>query len=480
MSRVRTAHVGLGVVAALWAASLAPRAQASTSGSGSGALDAVSRGAAAALSRLPPHALIVAGPLTTDQPAPKGDELALRIAAIIAGRLAGGAQAHGQTAPLGPALAIARRSSVLVFVQVALAVGDLRVTLDVYPIADNVWDRVRHPSPAPTIHGFASAHVDAEVRSFLGPLLLEQTHLDRAKHDEGDVLAVGCGDVDGDGGNEIVLVTRSRVSLGRLRAGVFLVERAAPWATLAVRAPVAMRSPLASAVVVEGAVEVGSTDRGSVALGPDLGLSAAIAGLPAWGGSSVVCLAAEPAAGAFDGAPVDCAMSRDPKPVLSVPAPRFDTFAAADVAGIDGRELPIVAVREPNGTLRIKLGESVVVPAGAFGAQLAVGDFDEDGVPDVAATANGEDDAIRIYSVDPGATDLRLRVEFPAPDGVRALGICPPEANGEPALVAVVGDEIWLMRAAPSLTGASALPSPASPLPSTAPPSKPSAPARLP
>ena len=44
--------------------------------------------------------------------------------------------------------------------------------------------------------------------------------------------------------------------------------------------------------------------------------------------------------------------------------------------------------------------------------------------------------------------DLRPRLHIPAPAGVRALGVCPAEARGEPALVAVVGSEVWVIRAA--------------------------------
>jgi hypothetical protein len=43
---------------------------------------------------------------------------------------------------------------------------------------------------------------------------------------------------------------------------------------------------------------------------------------------------------------------------------------------------------------------------------------------------------------------VRERLRLPAPGGVRALAACPPEEHGEPSLVAVVGDEIWLVRAA--------------------------------
>ena len=91
----------------------------------------------------------------------------------------------------------------------------------------NAWDRIRNPLPSPIGHAFSSVKIDAEVRSFLTPLLLEQASVHRVKHDEPDVIAAACGDVDGDGGDELVLVSRERVSMGRIRGDKFVVERTA-------------------------------------------------------------------------------------------------------------------------------------------------------------------------------------------------------------------------------------------------------------
>jgi hypothetical protein len=418
-----------------------------------GALESVVRDVAASL-RTSPAAVVVAAPMASDQPAPHGDDLALRAAALLAGRMGGGARAHPATARLATARALAGRASALVYVQAAIGAGDLRLTADVYPTMANAWDRIRNPLPAPASHAFANAAVDAEVRTFLAPLLLDQAQVDRVRHGEGDVLALGCGDVDGDGGEEIAVVTRSRVALGRLRAGSFVVEKAVAWTALALRAPVLMREPLAGVVLSRGSVEVGSTERGAVALGADLGSPRALVGVPAWGGEGAVCLLPEPSAGAFDGAPVDCAMGRDPKPVMAVPAPRFDAFAAASVVDPHGASGLVVAVREPSGKLRIKRDDGVVVAEGPFGAPLALADLDQDGAPEVASAAEGPEDAIVVSSLDAGATELRPRLRLRTPEPVRALAVCPPEDHGRPALVAAVGNEVWLIRAALGDVGA--------------------------
>lgn len=373
--------------------------------------------------------------------------MALRIAALVAGRLGAGAHVHPQAATLATARAVAGRAGALVYVQSEIARGDLRTTVDVYPSMANAWDRIRNPVPAPGGHAFASAKLDAEVRTFLAPLVLEQASVHKAKHDEGDVIAAACGDVDGDGGNELLLVSRARVALGRVRGGKFVADRTAAWSALAPRAPVPTREPLASAVVAAGALEVGTTDRAGVSLTPDLAGHTPLLALPAWSSEGLVCLRPDAAVGAFDGAPVDCKPSDDARPRMAVPSPRFDAFASATIVDARGTAQPVVAVREPSGRVKLKMGDAVAGPEGDFGAQLAVGDLDQDGVPDVATTVDGPDDAVNVFSWTPGATDLRGRLHLAAPAAVRALAMCPAESNGEPALVAVVGSELWIVRA---------------------------------
>ena len=414
----------------------------------------VAQESAQGLGQTPSASVVVAAPLVTDQPAPRGEELSLRIAALVAGKLGAGAHAHAQTAQLATARAVAGRASALVYVQTEVSKGDVRTTIDVYPSMANAWDRIRNPLPSPTGHAFATAKIDAEVRTFLAPLVLEQASVHKARHDEGEVLAVACGDVDGDGGDELVLVSRTRVAMGRVKGSKFVVERSAPWSALATRAPVPMREPLAGAVVASGKVDVGTTERASVALTGDFVGHTPLAGVPAWGGDDVVCLGAESAAGAFDGAPFDCAVAREQKPKLAVPAPRFDAFAAASVVDAAGTAHPIVAVREPSGKLRIKAGDREVTPEGVFGAQLAVLDFDQDGLPEVATSFDGPEDAVNLWTWPATGPEIRGRLHLAAPGGVRAFAVCPPEEHGQPVLVAVVGAEVWLVRA--GLRGAAA------------------------
>jgi hypothetical protein len=428
-----------------------------------GALDLVAQEASLALGQTPSSSVVVAAPLATDVVAPKSAELALRIAALVAGKMHSSSHAHPQTLQLAPARAIAGRASALIFVQTEIFKGELRTTVDVYPSMANAWDRIRNPLPSPSGHAFASAKIDAEIRSFLAPLLLEQASVHRARHDESDVLAVACGDIDGDGGDEIALVSRERIVMGRVRDGRFVTERAVAWSELAPRAAVPMRQALAGAAIAPGALAVGSTERGSLSLSGDFLRHVPLSGIPAWGGDGVVCLLPEPSAGSFDGAPVDCAISRDPKLKMAVPAPRFDAFAAQTISDAQGNARAVVAVREPSGRLKIKWGDGPpIAPDGTFGSTLAVCDLDQDGAPEIASSAMGQEDALDVWNIasngtggaggaggagGTGVAGVETRLHLPAPGGVSALGVCPPEQDGAPALVAVVGNELWVVRA---------------------------------
>lgn len=416
------------------------------------------------LGQLPPGTIVVASTIATDIPAPKGDELAVRIATQLAGRA--GAKAHASPAALAVARGLSGRAGSLVYLQLEIAKGELRVTADLYPVVSNGWERLRNPVPGPRAHAFAMAPLDAEIRGFLIPVLLEQATIHKIKHDEADVLAVGCGDIDGDGGLELVLVSRARVVIAKIRAGKLVVQRAAPWNTIASRAPVPMRDPLASVLVSprghRGEVLIGTTDRGGIAVDASLVARRQLAGLPVAGGEGEACTLPVPEASAFEGNAVACdpppspkpvrgkSAKGEPPPVFIPPSPRYDAVATLDAVGKDGNITQVLGVREPNGKLRLRKHEAgtaraVEVTMDGVGAQIALVDLDLDGIPEVVTTSDGDDhDLVLVSSFTKNQLTPRLR--FPAREGVRALGTCPPEVKGVPGLVAVVGSEVWLVR----------------------------------
>lgn len=431
-----------------------------------GAILHIAHEIAQGLGQVPAGVIVVASPITTDVPAPKSDELATRLAAHVAGRL-GNAKAHPQPAALPVARGLSGRAASLVYLQIEIAKGELRVTADLYPVVSNGWERLRNPVPGPRAHAFAMAPLDAEVRGFLVPVLLESLSVHKIKHEEGEVLAVGCGDVDGDGGNELVIVTRVRVSIAKIKAGKLVILRAVPWAAIASRAPVPMREPLASVLVSprghRGEILLGTTDRGGIAIDGALVARRQLTGLPIMGGDGEACARPSAEVSAYEGDAIGCEPPVLPKPppnakpapkveppaVFVPPVNRYDAIATFDNVARDGTVAQVVASREPNGKLRLRRQEvgavkPFEVTLDGVGAQIALVDLDLDGTPEIVSTTENAEDIMVISSLT--RTGVTARLRFPAREGVRALGVCPPEDKGVPGLVAVVGSEVWLVR----------------------------------
>ena len=446
----------------------APSAAAPSVPLHAGAILHIATEIAQGMGQVPAGAIVVGSAVTSDVPAPKADELAVRIAIQVAGRI-GLAKAHPQPVALAIARGVSGRAASLVYLQLEIAKGELRVTADLYPVVSNGWERLRNPVPGPRAHAFAMAPLDAEIRGFLTPVLLEHATVHKIKHEEGDVLAIGCGDIDDDGGNELVLVTRTHVAIAKIRGGKLAVQRAASWTTIASRSPIPMRDPIASVVVSprghRGEILIGTTDRGGVVLDASLVARRQLAGLPVPGGHGDACTTPSPEASAFEGNAVACEIAPPIVPIAGAKAPkaakvepvvmftppstRYDALATLDAVGRDGAVTQVVAAREPGGRLRVRRQEAGVARAfeatlEGVGAQLALVDLDLDGVPEIVTTADSGDDHLIVSSFTKLGITARLR--FPAKDGVRAIGVCPPEERGVPGLVAVVGSEVWLVR----------------------------------
>jgi len=395
------------------------------------------------LGGVPKGALVAAGPLRTDQDASRADELVQRVVARVAASVPGSSLGPAP-ATMQAARTAAARSTAVVYLQVELQKGVLRITADEHPVVSNGWDRVRNPQPPPRAHAFAQAPIDAEVRTMLAPIALERSAVHRYRQDDTEIAAIACGDVDGDGGLELLVVSRSKVALGRFRNGHLLVERTALFAQLGPRAPVPLREPLGAAAFSTDASRlfVAHSDHGAYVLDGDLRAAKALPGFPISFGSSVACARLQPEQSAFDGPLVRC----DPSAPETLYDPRVGPYDAAQVIQLrapTGAERVLSAVREPGGRLRLRMGEAQLTIDGA-GAQFVIGDLDLDGWPEIVTSSEGADDAVHVQTWD--GTQLRTRLRLAAPAGVRAFGICPAEERGMPALVAAVGAELWVVR----------------------------------
>ena len=343
--------------------------------------------------------LVVASPLTSDVAAPRGEDLAARMASLVAAALGDRATGEAHTMSLASARARthagAGKLTALVYVDVRVEAGELRLTADRYPVVANGWDRIRSSPPAPAAHAYLHAPVAAEVRSYLVPVHLERARVTKYAHDAGPVLAIACGDLDGAGGNNLVLVSQREVVWGYLRDGRFVAVRRAPASSLGRRLPVPWKEPLATAASAPadgpGTLFVGWSDRAGAAVGADLVPRLPLRGLPVWTGTSVACVVPSAARAGFDEALVACEDGRplrESSQLAAAGAPLLvDAWAALELVGVDGRPSRVVAAREPSGTLHLaRAGTAETATLDDVGAQVALGDLDQDGAPEVITT----------------------------------------------------------------------------------------------
>ncbi len=391
---------------------------------------------------------VVAGaPLASDAPAPRGAALVAEIVRLVAGSLGPAARARANPMSLSAARAEAATSDFLVYVRAAIAEGQIRLTLDAYPIPRNIWDRSRSGSPGPVAHGFGSARIDAEVRTFLAPIPLVASQPVKTPLPDPEVVALSCQDFDGDGALEILIVSRRKLALGRVRDGQFSVIRQARWQDLSPIAPVPWRQPLATiSYSAPGRLDIGLTDRAaSVRLDPRLRKVASYPHMPIpWPGGTAC---AHRRVGSLRSDLVPC-IKAEPAPEPDA-AFHFDAAARARIVDKEGRVREVWAVRNPtDGTVALRDDQGREHELRHLGAQIALTDLDLDGDPDLLATKDvlhAKHDALVVRSWrDDGSVDKR--VQWPVPDGVAAVAACPPDGPGPRAVALATSKELWILR----------------------------------
>jgi hypothetical protein len=426
----------------------------STHAHAKGAFESIAAELTKDLTNLPKGILVIAAPLETDVPCTKSEELAKRSANAVASKLEGAEVMGSLSAGDAATERAARKYPAYATVKTVLKKGVLTVTFDVRTPVKNSWDRLRKLLPPPLSHAFASRPFDDEIQSFLTPIALEQAKLKKFKHEESEVLAAACGDIDHDGGLEIALASKKRIVLGRFRGAAFVVEHSVLWTELGKRSAVPLRDPLQRLVFHEGTLAAGSSSFGGFALGRDLEKRGVLKGIPLWsslqedGQTALWCGALVPEEGSFAQNAIDCTSGSVIDPLQSVPSARFD-FAAALPAGMHG---PAVTLsHEAGGKLRLRRGTATEGDARPqllenAGAQVALADLDLDGVPEVIATSSSETAADFVTVSSWSEASVRERRKYPTATPVRAVAACPAEEGGKPGFIAIVGQEVWLAR----------------------------------
>jgi hypothetical protein len=309
--------------------------------------------------------------------------------------------------------------------------GVLRVDAELRR-ATGLWQRILHDKPRAEQRAFVEVALDAELRALIPPPPLVVGQISKLAAPERGIVALACGALGDEGGQELALISRRNVRVGHIASGAFVERKRAAWSALSAVAAAPLREPIANAEITpRGTLRIGLTDRrDGVELSRELTLLQRFEGqFPVAGGCAArrdLGLSAEVE---------QCAAHREPP--LGAPATStFDAVAGSGRSSV-GRELGSARLRVPQSRL---LG-------GHVGAQLAVGDADTDGALDLAYSSDTLETAKdRLTLVTLTDKTPITRFELPAP-GIGAIAICNRrEGPGMAPIVLAVGDELWLLR----------------------------------
>lgn len=385
----------------------------------------------------PPVSVVLARPPRSSVRLLRPDELAARLASLVAGELGPNAVAVARSSWSSP-------NTPQLVLSIELEHEQLAVRADVPGPALRFWERMRGVVQSSRAHSFAARSPDAEVRTHLPPIPLVLSRLERARAPDEPVLALGCGDADADGNLELVALGRHRIQLGRLRAGRFAVFRSRTWNELSEVSGAPLREPLATVSLASpGTLEVGISDR-QVALRLDGSLrpQARFPHQLPWPGGGCAHRAG-PALGlrasCAERAPQSGALDRT----------RIDAVGGARLIRADGLPNAVYAERHSElGRLVLRVGKERLEVDEPIGAQLAVGDLNGDGTPELVTTRHTlvpDDDFLLVRSLGADGV-LREVFRLAAPGGVRAVCVCPIHQASTATVVAAVGGELWALR----------------------------------
>ncbi len=419
------------------------------------AVVSVARDLAVAIGELDGRAIVAVGPLESDIKTTRAEDLAVLVAAQLGGRR--GWAVPKSPEPLAQAIVRGRGSPIVVYLQVRIQRGRLQVTADAHPVPNTVWARVKNPTPGPIAHAFADTSIDAEVRSYLEPVpLVAPLEFSKGKGFEPDILAVACDDFDRDGAPEIVSVSPDQVTLLRLRGEKVHPEAAKLWSELSPREASPWREPMGTAFSAppEGYglpmpldVVVSTTDRAkAVRLDTTLAVTRDFAGFALAEGGALSCARMQTTT--ITG-PLDRCGDSEAAPKRASVTGRFDSYAAANLVEPNGKPFEVWAGRE-SGVVELRDSDGHFAKIPAAGAQLAVGDLDQDGTPEILTSLDverGKPDAVVVFSWERnkgGPPKEKLRI--PIASGVHALAVCPASGTGRVPFVIASTDQIVVAR----------------------------------
>ncbi len=390
-------------------------------------------------------ALVVAAAASGDQRVALPPQVAQRLAALLAVKLGPAAQPSAQALTLADAERAASSARGLIYLTVALYRDRLEVAADSYVGAGHFWQRVRAPGLHLQNHAFATSPLDPELRALFPAIPLVVTRVDKAIATERDIIALACGDVRGDGSNELATVGRRKVQVGRLEHGRFSARASLNWADYSAVAASPLREPIATCTMPEpGQLWVGLSDRAdTLELSGLLQVEHTWHGVMPWPGGGCTRRAGLGYAGQVQACPGSPAT-----PNVDFATP-LDAFATRSLANRDGQTHTVRvgrAVGSDTARALDSLHAEVLVPS--VGAQLAIGDLDDDGLPEIVTSSPSLDrkaDQLVVRTLTDNG-QLRERLRLAVPSGIDALAICPGDGRAMAPLALATGDGIWVIR----------------------------------
>ncbi len=408
------------------------------------ALGRAACGVAASLSAAGGSALVVVAAPASDERVGLPAALAQRLTQLVAARLGAAASASAHPLALPEAERAANAAHGLIYLNVALFRDRLELSADLYLGAGHFWQRVRSPGLHLSNHAFGSSPLDAELRALFPPIPLVVTRVDKATVPDRDIVALACGDVRGDGSSEIAMIGRRKVQVGHLEHGHFTARASLNWADYSAISASPLRDPLATGTVPQpGRLWVGSSDRAdALDLSGTLQVQHRWHGLMPWPGGGCTHRVGLGYEGAARACPDSAAA-----PVVDFAA-QVDAFASRTLASTGPARTLRVArpVGSESARALDSLHPEVTVPN--VGAQLAVGDLDDDGQPEIVTSSPTLDrhaDQLVVRTLTDNG-QLRERWRISVPSGIDALAICPGDGRAMAPLALATGDGIWVVR----------------------------------
>ncbi len=347
----------------------------------------------------------------------------------------------------------ARREGLpLVLISASIQSSDLALTITVTKWPDKFWHRVANAQGSTT----SQLHIRAfseSIRHVFPAAKGIATQTDRWPSPVASPIALACGNLDDQGAQQLLVVGRHTLHLGKLDGGSFEPRERRAWADLTPIHGSPLRAPLGNATFAAGKMIVGSSDRAAtVHLDEDMKLLGySPRGYPIGKGE---CLPFS-ASGLVE-PPFDCAAPNLRAPTPSAPplpsSPKdWGVYARSQLPTPSGAvgsmtATAVVGATEAEFDVKLPAEAGIELKLAEVGSTLLIADLDGDGHVEViasAASGSGTKDELRIFSLQERELKPVAAVEM---EPISAATVCPFDGMNPLTLVVATEKDLWIIR----------------------------------